>query len=772
MRIAHRITIIAVFTAMFCISAAAGAAQIRPEKSAIGQISAQLGIPFPHSLRESLWKLRQPVMSELPALSPLSEQPAESIPLLADFVPTEADPFSLPGMLPDTLDLPAEEAVAVKEAAAPVETHVVAEKKPRVVPLTAMRTPLPVKLAKKPEVVPHEATPATHEARPGKPAVMPASMLSVAPRESLPATEIPQEPAYELPAAMPVSEPASVPVMAEAAPVEIPNEIPAEIPFETYPAEPVAEVYVAETIVAEPELLPLPASVPAMPMPMPMPTPREETSVADTLPPPALVTEPLVTEPLETALVTEIRGTGTPGPSAMEGTQAPRLSVEKTAPPEIQVGKPSTWSITVKNEGGMEARGVQIHDVIPRGAKFISSNPRAARGETGDLTWNVGNMPPGTMAVVKVELVPVEEGTIGSVASVTFRSEASAKSVATRPQLTLQTTGQQRVLVGDATELVITVSNPGSGVTRNVVLAETVPPELQFDGGAELIYQLGDLQPGETKQVALPLTAVRAGGLTNTIVATADANLRAESTFAMEVTAPALAVSMEGPSKRFLEREGTYKVTVTNPGTAPAKDVEMKVALPAGVQFVQANNGGGFLADSRNVCWRLAELPVGDSATAEMTVALTETGTLALKYEAVADICPVKRGEKAIQVEGIAALMFQVSDSNDPVQVGEETTYEVNVMNQGSKQAEDVCVVVRVPAGMQVVECKAPAQHTVQGNEIHFAALPQLAPKAEMIYQLRMRGLAVGDQRISVGVSSREFVTPIVKEESTRVYAE
>lgn len=791
----------AAFFAVFCIFSQAEAVQKTLDKSAIGQVSAQLGIPFPHTLQKSLRRLNS---SAVPGTHVETPDAADS----------QAPPGFLPGLLPDSPGAAAVEEIRVKEVVAehktehaPEKIASVGEKKPRVVPHTAVQPAqaqntqpaetFPVKQAEslQPRVAPVSRQSAaaasahtvsvpsremldTHDAQENLlantqtniPAEIPAGLsasLDDAPAVGEFAVE---NTAVEDPFSSPGigsytdTQPAASHVTAAPPALTAAPPVMASSPslMETHPA----------ALAAEPELLPRPGREPVMETRVAetyLPTPHEtETSVADVLPPPALSAH--MAE--ETAVVTEIRGTGTPGPATMEGTQAPRLSVEKTAPEEIQVGKPSVWAITVKNEGGMEARGVQIHDVIPRGAKLVSTSPRAVRSETGELTWNVGNMPAGTMAVVKVELMPVEEGTIGSVASVTFRSEASAKSVATRPQLTIQTVGDARLLVGTPTELIITVSNPGSGITRNVVLAETVPAELQFDGGAELIYKLGDLHPGETKQVKLPLTAVRPGGLTNTIVATADANLRAESQFAMEVTAPAMKVAMDGPNRRFLEREGTYKMTVTNPGTAPAKNIEMNVTLPSGTQFVRANNGGGYLADSRSVCWRLAELQPGDTAVAEMVVTLMETGTLAMKYDAVADTCPVQRGEKAVQVEGIAALMFQVSDTNDPVQVGEETTYEVNVVNQGSKQAEDVCVVVRIPAGMQVMACKAPTQHTVQGNEIHFAPLSQLAPKAEMLYELRMRGLTTGDQRVSVSLSSKEFPTPIVKEESTRVYAE
>ncbi|MDO4550277.1 MAG: hypothetical protein Q4C96_03400 [Planctomycetia bacterium] len=804
--------------------------------TAISKVALRMGIPLTDSMENTLARTRtQTQKLTAPSHEELANKMEISLPVLSETVP-EGDtsktdskmnshpsevaselptlPSTLPGLLPDTPEtladgpLPSTEKTRSRYAVMPasaLESFPAAtmnqnadnktssdEKNTTEIPATIPDQLPPLNIPEELPATKPETLPATHEIPapdmilPGNPSEKELPLLN---SDSAPTAET----HYEIPETLILPHPKteSVPAPSEeetenARPANNTIPVSTEDPFSMFsnsetdspgtqaPISDSPQTHAPETPSAE--QLPRTAT-------RKMPSRAE---IPDTLPPPIHLSEaprelpptaqPLsalpVSEERNTSPETSLQGTGIPGDKNLEGIQAPRLTVEKTAPAEIQVGNPSIWSITVRNEGTKEAAGVQIHDVIPRGTKLISTSPRAAQDEDGNLVWNVGNMPPGTMAVVKAELMPETEGIVGSVASVTFRAEASAKTVVTRPMLDIQTAGSSRLLLGSVTEFLITVSNPGSGITRNIVLSEKVPPELQFEGGAEILYQVGDLNPGESRQISLPLRAVRPGQLTNKIVATADANLRKESDFPLEVIAPALQVQMEGPAKRFLEKDGTYKLVLSNPGTAPAKNIEMKVTLPHGMNFVSANNGGGYLPENHTVCWRLQELPSGDSATAEMNVTLTEIGQLVMKYEAVADICPAHHGEKSVSVEGIAALMFQVSDTNDPVQVGEETTYEISVMNQGSRQAENVSVRVQIPDGMQVLACKAPTAHTTQGKTLLFAPLPRLAPKSEVLYQLKVRGISSGDQRISVGLSSKEFATPIVKEESTRVYSE
>ena len=60
----------------------------------------------------------------------------------------------------------------------------------------------------------------------------------------------------------------------------------------------------------------------------------------------------------------------------------------------------------------------------------------------------------------------------------------------------------------------------------------------------------------------------------------------------------------------------------------------------------------------------------------------------------------------------------------------------------------------------------------VEGDRVVFAPLPQLAPKAEAKFRVRVTGLQPGDQRTKVMVTADEVQQPIVKEQSTWVYAD
>ena len=386
--------------------------------------------------------------------------------------------------------------------------------------------------------------------------------------------------------------------------------------------------------------------------------------------------------------------------------------------------------------------------------------------------WTLGTIRSGEEAFVEMQVMPTAEGEIGSVATVHFGADASVRTMATRPQLALETSAPGQVLINEQVPLAIIVSNPGTGVATNVVLKERIPRGLQHPAGGELVYTVGDLRPGESRRLELPLLAVRAGTVTNRLSARADGNLRAQSERELEVLAPQLNVAMEGSKKRFLERQATYQVVVSNPGTAPANDVELAVLLPTGLKFVRANNGGRFDEASRVVRWRLEKLPAGETGSAELVTMPVEPGQQAIRLRGTAQKGLAVESEYPVLSDGVANVVYHVVNTNNPVEVGGETVYDVHVLNQGSKCASNVRLDVLFPPEIKPVAAEGPTRFALDAGRVVFDPLAQLAPKNEAVYRIRAKALRHGDLRVRFQLVSDDMQSPLTREEGTRVFAD
>jgi uncharacterized repeat protein (TIGR01451 family) len=295
---------------------------------------------------------------------------------------------------------------------------------------------------------------------------------------------------------------------------------------------------------------------------------------------------------------------------------------------------------------------------------------------------------------------------------------------------------------------------------------------LQHPAGSELEYEVGNLKPGESRKLELPLVANRAGQTVNILSARGDGNLHAEpNKLNIEVLAPQLDVVMEGPKKRYLERQATYQVSVVNPGTAPAKQVELIATLPPGLKFVSANNAGYYEEATRTVRWRLEELPANVTGSVELVTMPVAAGQHAIKVRSTAQKGLTAEKEQPVTIEGIAAILFQVANTAGPIAVGGEATYEIHVVNQGSKAAANVRLTVDLPPELKLVAAEGPTRNALDGSRVLFDGLAQLAPKADTTYRVRVKALKQGDLRARFQLSTDDM-QPVTKEESARVYAD
>ena len=357
-------------------------------------------------------------------------------------------------------------------------------------------------------------------------------------------------------------------------------------------------------------------------------------------------------------------------------------------------------------------------------------------------------------------------------AKVHFAAEASARTVSTRPELRVEAVAPREVLIGETMHLKIRISNPGTGVATGVILSERTPANLSHEAGPDLEYDIGDLKPKETRELDLVLKAVQPGPVLNVLTARAEGQLQAEHKTPLTVIAPALDVSLDGPRRRYLDRQAVYTVWVSNPGTASAENVELTAALPPGMDFVAANNAGQFDPKTRTVQWLLEELPPNQKGSVSVTMLPVEAGEQKIKVSGTAKLGLAAEKQEAVLIEGVAAILFEVADVADPVEVGGETTYEIRVVNQGSKAAANVQLVAFLPPEMKPVAAEGPTRYEVNGNQVRFQELPRLAPKADTTFRVRVQCNGVGDMRVRVQLTTDDVRAPITKEESTRVYSD
>jgi uncharacterized repeat protein (TIGR01451 family) len=190
---------------------------------------------------------------------------------------------------------------------------------------------------------------------------------------------------------------------------------------------------------------------------------------------------------------------------------------------------------------------------------------------------------------------------------------------------------------------------------------------------------------------------------------------------------------------------------------------------------VKASAGGQLVGDT--VQWSVGILDPGMSKTVQVTLLAKAAGDVRNQAAAGTGGAPAARAEAVTRFKGVSALLVEVVDTDDPVEVGNETSYVINVKNQGMVPATNIQITALIPPEMALTRAKGPADNrlgaaTKEGQVLIFEPLKTLAVGATANYQVFVKATQPGDVRFKVDVTADQLKEggPVHEEESTYIY--
>lgn len=451
--------------------------------------------------------------------------------------------------------------------------------------------------------------------------------------------------------------------------------------------------------------------------------------------------------------------------------QEPSVAIEWMGPSALRVGMPAEYTLMVRNTCAIPVQKVVVQVRVPSGVKVQATEPKA-EGTEGVLLWDMGTLLAKQEKALKMKFMPPGKGEINCQAWVTFTGSAAMKVQVREPKLLVKAQSPEKVMVGDPANIILTVSNPGDYPADSIKLAVALGDGLESARGNKASFDLGTLAAGETRQVTIPTVAKAIGKQVCEAYVEGDSGLKAVDATSVNVIQPKIDLEVLGPKLRYLDKKGTYTFKVTNPGDAPAANVFITQAIPTGFKFVSADAGGQHDFATRTVKWFIGELGAGQSKEVKAELLATATGDFTHKVLASAARGIKAEKEHVTKVEGVSALLMELVDTDDPIEVKTETTYEIRITNTGSKLETDVKLACTIPAQMKLKSAIGPVKYDMVGNEVVFETIPKLGPRADASFKITVVGTVKGDARFKATLMSGGLTQPVIKEESTRIYSE
>jgi uncharacterized repeat protein (TIGR01451 family) len=509
------------------------------------------------------------------------------------------------------------------------------------------------------------------------------------------------------------------------------------------PARPPLSMPQPPSLTGEPAAPPVPT--PAAPMPVPVA--------------PTTAAKPVTPEPVPES------------PEMAAGRQEPAVSLEWVGNPIAKVGAPADYSLVVRNTCNIPVQQVAVRVRVPAGLNVVGAEPRADNAG-GVLTWDLGTLMAKQERVMQLKLQAEAKGDVTPQAWVSFTGSSVMRIRVREPKLVLKCSVAEKVLVGDAAAFTLNVSNPGDGSADVVKIKAMLSEGLEHARGNKIDFEIGNLAPGESRNVTL-LCATRAGGVQKCeATAEAEGGLVAKDTASLNVIMPRLDLQVVGPRLRYLDRKAIYSLRVTNPGDAAASNVTVADMVPAGFKVLAASDGGRHDFQTRTVSWFLGEVGPGQTREVKLEVQAVNPGEHEHKATAVGARGLRAESKLLTRVEGLAALLVEMVDTEDPIEAGGDTAYEIRITNTGSKTEENIKLIATVPEKMQFKNAQGPIRYQEQGKTIVFDPIPALAPQANAIIRINVKALDAGTERFKIQVTSLNLTDPVVKMEATRIYSD
>ncbi|MCX7666860.1 MAG: hypothetical protein N2112_15105 [Gemmataceae bacterium] len=449
--------------------------------------------------------------------------------------------------------------------------------------------------------------------------------------------------------------------------------------------------------------------------------------------------------------------------------QEPSVSLEWIGPPAVKAGGSGDYTLMVRNTCSIPVQKVVVQVRVPAGATVAGTEPKA-EGAEGVLLWDLGTLLSRQDKALKMRFNTPAKGEMNCQAWVTFTGSAAMKVQIREPKLLVKTSIPEKVYVGEPATLGIAVSNPGDHPAEGVKLVVHLPEGLESTRGPRSTIEVGTLAAGETRTVQVVCAAKSSGAQKCEVFAENSDGLKANDASSVNVVQPKIDIELTGPKMRYLGRKAIFNVKVTNPGDAPASNVFITEIIPTGFKFVAADNGGQHDFAARTVKWFLGELAAGASKEVKVELEAMTSGEFHHKVIATASRGIRTEKEMSTKVEGLSALLMEVVDTEDPIEVKADTAYEIRITNTGSKDETDVKLVCSVPAQFKVKAVSGPVKYSVVGNEIVFEPISKLAPRADATFKVVVTAVAKGDARFKATLTSAGLTEPVIKQESTRVY--
>ena len=445
-----------------------------------------------------------------------------------------------------------------------------------------------------------------------------------------------------------------------------------------------------------------------------------------------------------------------------------RVTKEREGTGLAAVGVEAVHRITVRAK--QPITNVMIEEHFPSSIDYVSSTPSGSQ-DGGRVQWDLGQMDEGESKVIRVRSTPKERGSY-SVCSVVRADPLICLPIQVgAPDIQIVKSGPPTVEVNETVNWTVTVTNTGDSTARNVVIEDELPEG--FSAGTPVRFEVGTLEPGQSRVVEVSARAERTGSFTNRATAVHEGADEVAATAPIRVVESGIDVEITGAERSYALVDESFRVTTRNTGDTALQNTQTVLRLPANIRVSDA--GGGTVAAAAGdrpatITWNIGNLDTGASRAYDVVMTATRPGTTVKNVTATADRGLRATDRHETEWRAVPGIQTSIVDDVDPIRVGDRVVYTIRVTNQSPLENIETNIRVRFPSEVRPVRIgEGPVSGTVADRTVNFQTL-NIQPRQEVVLTIIAEGANSGNGTVIMETTTGFRDVPIVDQESTTVY--
>lgn len=452
-----------------------------------------------------------------------------------------------------------------------------------------------------------------------------------------------------------------------------------------------------------------------------------------------------------------------PAPTANEVLfSSSQVEVSKRLVQDGQVNDALRYVLKIQVKESVNA--LRITETLPAELRFVSADPAPSVRNDAYL-WNFGPLESGDTREVSVTIQAQREGDHKICSAVSVDNHLCLPIFTGQPKLAVTKSGPATIELNESGTWSVTVNNSGSAVARNVTVGDAFPDGLQAVGATE--QALGDLAPDSSRTVEFSARAIKQGVFTNT----ASANYQggpapAAGSAPVTVVQSAIRISKSGPAQAYVFKPETFQIAIQNSGDTDLSNVRITDLLPVGSTI--SDNGGGRVKDNA-IGWVIPSLPAGASQLITTRVAATRPGIATNTVRLFTAQGLEASDSQQTEWLAVPGVTVAITDSKDPIRVGESATYSIRVRNQGDFEPVSGAVTLQFKDNLVPTSVEGDARGLIDGQVVTFPRTT-LEPGKDINLRVTAEGAQIGPGRAVLSFTADFLNEPVISQEATNVY--